>query len=227
LADKLTERTTIDAARHSELVGKLAGNLKPVRRLWPVGVRAGLWLVLEALIVAWVMLHTPNDFMLKLHRPAYPLEIVFFALAAIYSCVLALRVAIPGRVVARSDVAMPAILVIVGIALLLSQPPRTDYALNQFLRVGERCAWYTLLFGALPWAGLWWAVKRAAPTRGAAAGALIGSAALLFSFAVMRLGCPIDEPVHLIIWHLMPVVFVVVLSTLAGAAWLRLRPRVT
>ena len=43
----------------------------------------------------------------------------------------------------------------------------------------------------------------------------------------MRLGCPIDEPVHLIIWHLMPVVFVVVLSTLAGAAWLRLRPRVT
>ena len=45
---------------------------------------------------------------------------------------------------------MPAILVIVGIALLLSQPPRTDYALNQFLRVGERCACYTCLFGALP-----------------------------------------------------------------------------
>jgi hypothetical protein len=223
----LTERTTIDDARHRELVAKLAGNLKPVRRLWPIGIRAGLWLVLQALIVAWVMLHTRNDFMLKLHRPAYLLEIVFFAFAAIYSCVLALRVAIPGRVVARSDVAVPVILVIVGIALLLSQPPHTDYALNQFLNVGKRCACYTCLFGALPWAGLWWAVKRAAPTRGAANGALIGSAALLFSFAIMRLGCPIDEPIHIITWHLMPVVFVIVLSTLAGAAWLRLRPRIT
>ena len=56
-------------------------------------------------------------------------------------------------------------------------------------------------------------------------GLAIGAAAALFSFALMRLKCPNDERLHLLTWHLMPALLIVVLSTLAGALWLRFRPR--
>jgi hypothetical protein len=62
--------------------------------------------------------------------------------------------------------------------------------------------------------------------RGAAAGASTGAAALLFTFALMRIECPIDEPLHILTWHLMPVLALAALSALAGSVWLRFRPHV-
>jgi hypothetical protein len=38
--------------------------------------------------------------------------------------------------------------------------------------------------------------------------------------------CPIDEPLHLLIWHLLPALTVIGLSALAGIKLLRFRPRV-
>jgi hypothetical protein len=55
-------------------------------------------------------------------------------------------------------------------------------------------------------------------------GLLVGGGALLFSFAVMRIACPIDEPLHLLTWHLLPVLIVIVLSTVVGSFSLRFRP---
>ncbi len=54
------------AERHRLLVEALAASVKPVRPLWPVGVRLGLWLLLESLVLLWVATHTGNDFMRKL-----------------------------------------------------------------------------------------------------------------------------------------------------------------
>ena len=117
-------------------------------------------------------------------------------------------------------------LVLIGTALVLvGEPMRTGYPLGEFLHVGIGCALQTCVLAALPWMALWWAVKRGAPMRGAAAGASTGAAALLFAFALMRIRCPIDEPLHLVTWHLMPVLVLTALSALAGAAWLRFRPR--
>jgi hypothetical protein len=44
---------------------------------------------------------------------------------------------------------------------------------------------------------------------------------MLFSFAIMRIVCPIDEPLHLVTWHLGPAIAATLISTLAGAVWLR------
>jgi hypothetical protein len=53
----------------------------------------------------------------------------------------------------------------------------------------------------------------------------VGSGALLFTFALMRIGCPIDDELHLLTWHLVPALLLIGLSTIAGAMWLRFRPR--
>jgi hypothetical protein len=213
------------AERHRDLVERLATELKPVRPLWSVRARLGLWLLLEALVFAWVLTHTSNHFWRKLHAPAYSLEVVLFAAAAIFSARLALRAAIPGRRLRQGEIALSAGLMLAGTALLMGQPMRTVYPLSQFIQVGTRCADHTFMFGVPPGVALWWAVRRGAPMRGSLTGLLIGGAAMLSSFAVMRLGCPIDERLHLITWHLMPVLAVAALSALAGTAWLRFRPR--
>jgi hypothetical protein len=214
------------AERHRLLVEALAATVTPVRPLWPVSVRLGLWLLLESIVLLWVATHTGNDFMRKLGHLDYALEVVFFAAAAALAAMMALRVAIPGRSAGPGEVALAVVLVLIGTALVVvGEPARTGYPLGEFLHVGIGCALQTCVLAALPWLALWWAVKRGAPMRGGAAGALTGAAALLFSFALMRIGCPIDDPLHLVTWHLLPALGLTVLSALAGAVWLRFRPR--
>lgn len=214
------------AERHRLLVEALAAAVRPVRPLWPARARLGLWLLLEALVLLWVATHTGNDFLRKLGHLDYALEVIFFAGAATLAAMLALRLAVPGRRAGPREVALSIVLVLIGIALVMvGEPARTGYPLGEFLRVGIGCALETCVLAALPWMAIWWAVKRGAPMRGAAAGGSTGAAALLFSFALMRIGCPIDEPLHLLTWHLLPALVLTALSALAGAAWLGFRPR--
>jgi hypothetical protein len=107
----------------------------------------------------------------------------------------------------------------------MTQPVQTSLPLNEFIGAGVRCACNTGIFALVPWLALWWAVRRGAPMNGAAEGALVGSGALLFTFALMRIGCPIDDELHLLTWHLVPALLLIGLSTVAGAMWLRFGPR--
>jgi len=214
------------AERHRLLVEALAATVRPVRPLWPVRMRLVLWLLLESIMLLWVATHTGNDFVRKLGHLDYALEVAFFGAAATLAAMMALRVAIPGRSAGPREIALAVVLVLIGTALVaVGEPARTGYPLGEFLHVGIACALQTCILAALPWMALWWAVKRGAPMRGAVAGGLIGAAALLFAFALMRIGCPIDEPLHLVTWHLLPALVLTALSAMAGAAWLRFRPR--
>jgi hypothetical protein len=214
------------AERHRLTVEALVASIRPVRPLWPVRVRLGLWLLLEAVVLLWVATRTGNDFVRKLGHLDYALEVMFFAVAATLSAMLALRLAIPGRRAGAREAALSIIMVLIGIVLVMvGEPMRTGYPLGEFVHTGMRCAFEICVLASLPWVALWWAVKRGAPMRGAAAGASTGAAALLFAFAALRIGCPIDEPLHLVTWHLLPVLLLTALSAVAGAKWLRFRPR--
>jgi hypothetical protein len=217
---------TTHEEHHRALVERLAANLRPVRRLWPVSIRFGLWLILQIAVLAWVGTHTDNDFMRKLEAPRYLLEVALFGAAAIVAAIIALRSAIPGRQLRAGELAFVLASVLAGIGLVMTEPLRTGYALSEFVLTGLSCAYQTSLLAAAPCIALWFAVKRGAPMRGATAGLAAGAAAALLSFALMRIGCPIDERLHLLTWHLIPALIVAALSALAGAFWLRFRPRV-
>jgi hypothetical protein len=209
---------------HRALVRRLATDFKPRRRLWSVGVRLGLWLLLEVGVLAWVVTHTDNDFIEKLRQPIYAIQILFFAAAAIISATLALRSAIPGRTMRASEATLAAILVLAGAALVtVAEPMNTTNPLGDFVRAGLPCARATWMLAALPLLLLWWMVRRGAPMRGGLSGLFVGAGALFFSFAIMRVGCPIDEPLHILTWHLLPALALTALSTLAGGVWLRFR----
>jgi hypothetical protein len=209
---------------HRALVRRLASEVRTTRRLWPVGARLGLWILLEIGVLVWVVTHTDNDFVHKLKQPAYAIEVALFAGAAIISAILALRSTIPGRTLRATEVMFGATLVLAGIVLLtVGEPMRTGYPVAEFLHLGMRCAYETVALAATPWLLLWWLVSRGFPTRGMLSGLFVGAGAMLFSFAMMRLTCPIDEPLHLVVWHLLPAFALIALSTWAGAAWPRRR----
>ena len=223
---ELSQRTHED--HHRELVSRLAREIKPARRLRSVGVRLALWMLLEVGALAWVVTHTDNDFLPKLkQRPAYAIEIVFFVAAAMISAILALRSAIPGRPLHAAETILGVTLVLAGIVLItVSAPIRIDYQLQEFLHLGLRCARETVVLGATPWLLLWWLVSRGFPTGGRLSGSLIGAGAMFFSFALMRIACPIDEPLHLLTWHLLPAFTLIAFSTWAGAVLLRFPRRI-
>jgi Negative regulator of sigma F len=211
---------------HRDLVRRLSSEIRPSRQLWPVSVRLMLWIVMEVGILAWVMSHTTNNFVAKMAHPAYAIQIVFFTTAAIIYAELALKSAIPGRTLSAKDATMATALVLVGtVLLIIAQPMATSDRLGDFAKNGWRCAIETVEFGTLPWVALWSLVGRGAPMSGWLSGLLVGAGALLLSFAVMRIGCPIDEPLHLLTWHLSPALVVIALSTLGGFRWLRFRPQ--
>jgi hypothetical protein len=213
--------------RHRALVSRLASEITPRRPLWPVSARLTLWMLIEVGILAWVIGHTKHNFVARLTHPAYATEIVFFAAAAIICAALALKSAIPGRMLSAKEVVVAIALVLVGtLVLVMAQPMATSDLLGDFALNGWRCAVNTVLSGTLPWLGLWWLIRRGASMNGWLSGLLAGGGALSFSFAVMRIVCPIDDPLHLLIWHLVPALTVIGLSALAGLKWLRLRPRI-
>jgi hypothetical protein len=177
--------------------------------------------------MVWVMSRTTNDFTAKLIHPRFLIEMVFFTLAALISAALALRSAIPGRKLSATEAALAITLVIAGtLAIIRGEPMDTGTRLQDFAKTGLACSIETVINGAMPWLALWWLVKRGASMIGWLSGLLVGGGALLFSFAVMRIACPIDEPLHLLTWHLLPALTVIVLSTIPGSYLLRFRPSI-
>jgi hypothetical protein len=212
---------------HRSLVRRLVAEVRPTRPLWSVGVRLGLWMALEIGVLAWVATHTSNDFMQKLKQPVYAIGVLFFVAAAVISAALALRSAVPGRALPASEATLAAVLVLAGTLLVAAvEPIDAATPLAGFVRVGLPCTYGIGMFAALPLLLLWWMVRRGASMSGGLSGLLAGAGASFYSFAMLRLQCPNDEPLHILAWHLLPALALIALSTLAGGRWLRFRPRI-
>lgn len=211
---------------HRALVGRLAAGIKPTRRLWPISIRMGLWTALGMGILAWFITHTDNTFMVRFIQPVYASEICLFAGAAVIFAIMALRSAIPGRILGVFEAMLASVFVAAGVLLVIvGEPMRTSESLAEFLRIGLPCALSIFVIAMPSWLILLWLVKRGAPMRARLSGLLVGAGALSLSFATMRIACPIDEPLHLLTWHLLPAIMLTVLSAIAGTIWLQFRPR--
>lgn len=214
------------AAVHRAVVDRIVADLRPVRRLWPLGARLALWILLEMGVLAALILHGHRpDLAEQLRNPAYLFSVGIFAACGIIAAELALRSAIPGREPRRIEMTALIVLGTVAALLLFSWPLNDDLPLSNFINTGVRCAAWTVIFALTPWIALLWAVGRGAPMAGAFDGALAGAAAFLCSFALMRVDCPIDEPLHLLTWHLAPALAGIALSAGIGVVLLRRRGR--
>lgn len=205
---------------HDALVARLKADLTPVRPLWPPSVRLASWLVLAGLVVASAMkMGLRHDLAVQLRRPLYVLEVLTLLGASSAAASVALRGAVPGLGAWRTGY-LAVVLGVLGTALLCSEPGEVAFSLGPFVQSGLQCACCIAMFGLLPWAFVFVAVGRGAPLEGRIAGTYAGAAGFLVGAAAVRVACPIDDPLHVLTWHMAPVVVWTAASVLVGSVWL-------
>ena len=124
----------------------------------------------------------------------------------------------------RVQVAAPvALLVPAGfLALALVLPMPHDTQVVSALWPGAlRCFELTLVGAAPPLLFAAIAFRRSFPASARYRGALLGAACGLLASSVMNLHCPVLDPMHLVIGHVVPVVLVILLCALTGFRSLR------
>jgi hypothetical protein len=209
--------------RTEDLIRELANDAPPVRRLQPLAVRLLGWVGLAALSLAAVTMWmgARQDLREALQHSAFQFEAAMLILTAMSAAVGALIVSVPGRertaLVRWLPIAGAAICILwIGGELVFAA---MTGAPTGRLTFAWRCVYKTASVGLVPGIALFALVSRAAPLRAAWAGLL----AILATAAVGVLGanviCPIDRPLHLLLWHVAPLMLFAALGAGLGT-WL-------
>jgi hypothetical protein len=209
---------------HDALIGRLCGELRPVRRLAPPWRRALLW-VGVVLLLAMVLLHWTDVSALQERLFAVPdmwLSQAGAALTAVLAAWAAFQTSIPGRSLRLALLpALPA-LVWVGastagclrlspIAGTVAEPPMHAMACLNFM-----------LLVSVPLAGLLtWLLMRACPLRPGLTAVLAGLASAGAASCLLALIHPFDATAEDLLIHLLAVLAIVGLTRVAGARAMR------
>jgi hypothetical protein len=207
------------APQQPDLISQLVAEAHPVRRLWSPTQRLLAWVALAAVLsLGVVAVGARHDLALRLRDPAFLLEVATLAFAGVWMASQALRHAVPGMAPDR----FRGIVGLGGVAgmLLLREPIQTALSLDAFVQLGAPCASTAVGLAAGPWAALVIALRRGAPLSAARAGALAGGAAAVLAFMLLRLRCPVEDLLHVLVWHALPVVVAGVACTAVGSWWL-------
>ncbi|HUO06276.1 MAG TPA: NrsF family protein [Candidatus Binataceae bacterium] len=218
----MKENTQIDQIRYDRMLAPLIADFKPVKPIWTAKVRLSMWVLLQAgIMVVAVAGGRRMNVAAKLLDWEFLLGFSGLIILGLAAASTALKAAVPGESEFSNRKLFGLIaLGVVAQVLILAEPVHAIGSIHQFVATGSYCMVCTFLLAAGPWAGLFWAVRRAMPLMGGAEGALIGTAAFAFSFAATRLGCPIDDFSHVLIWHAFPAAIGAGVSIAAGALWL-------
>lgn len=200
-----------------DLIAHLTGELEPVRgaevvRILAAGLALGL--LGSALLMA-VTIGIRPDIIQAMGGSAFWLKFTYTLVIAILGLQLVERMGRPG-----TDASWPALLLAVPVVTLMSmmamQMMPADSATRHALLMGHSADVCSVLIAglALPlFAGLFWALRRLAPTRlteaGAAAGLLAGSAAA----TIYAFHCTESTATFIAIWYTAGIA----LTTLMGA----------
>jgi hypothetical protein len=206
------------------VIDGLVRDARPVRRLWHPTVRLSAWLgVLIAATALLTIVGLRPGLVERLLSALFLGELVCLGTATIAAARIAIRAAVPGlddglgRPFLVASIAAGAVLSLSQTRLAIGVPP------VKFVEAGIPCALSSIIIAAVPALAIVWAVGRGAPLRPAWAGSIGGMAAGIWAYVLMQLRCRLDETVHVIVWHGVPVIIVATASAAITVAVARAR----
>jgi hypothetical protein len=218
----MTDRAPREPPAHGPLVDRLVADVGPVRRLWPPRLRTLVWLGVGLTVLAWSVGGGGRpDLAAELGHPGFVVQVAALLVAATFLATLAFAAAVPGRAPGGAQLLLAAAIALGAWLMPAGCPAETDLSLARFVDMALACERRTTLLAVPSLTVLLIGIRRGAPLRGALAGSLAGAAAFLLAAANMRLVCPIDTRLHLVVGHSLPGLAGVVVSAGVGASWLR------
>ena len=198
--------------RTEQIVRSLAADLKPVRRLPKVEWRTAVWAVFAAACVAIGSygIGPRTDLAAKLRDPAFLVEGALLVLVSLFAARSAFSSSIPGAERSTDGRILPVMGLLVWVCVIAGGPAVASFA------PGWTCLARMIALVFVPALAALWMLRRAVPL----APGWTGGLALLSAGSLAMLGtrmlCPKDDPGHVLLWHLGPVLLAAVLGIRLG-----------
>jgi hypothetical protein len=209
------------------LVEQLVAEVRPVRRLLAPAQRAALWTAVAAVCVLIGVLHfgVRRDIATAWFTTGFLLRVGLLLATMWLAVVTAFRLSVPGRETGAWSRWWP----IVGLGALMAVAAAELVAGALFGQAGSPLRGWTCMrkiafVGAVPAAMAVLLIQRAAalePRWTALLGVLAAGAA---GGLTSELACPINAPMHIFLWHALPVALSAGLGAVAGSlllGWLQ------
>jgi hypothetical protein len=192
----------------------------PVARVFSRDALLG-FLVSAAFFFAFLGLR--RSFFVSLDQPRFLFKFLFTLTMAVSGLFLAYRLARPVSRpgwAARAVWLAPALLLLACLLEFASEPPG-QWAARAIGHNAMHCLTFIPLMSLGPLAGLFLALRQAAPGDPQRAGAAAAFGAAGLAAFLYAMNCPDDSPFFLAVWYMLATVIVVALGWWAGGRWLR------
>jgi hypothetical protein len=212
--------------KNQDLIASLSKDLKPVAgpgSFFKISA-ATILISLTTLALIVILMKPRNDLQLRLESPAFFAELMFLLLAGCFAAAATIRLRTPGAVLPlwiRRGLAGAFLAAILGFFFLLGDHPVHE-PLWTLDSSGWACALTTSLltfFAAVT--GVIF-LRRGASTSPRFSAGLLTISALCFGWVGVSLHCPLDQALHLAVWHTaLPLMFGLGLGVFFGRRILR------
>ena len=204
----------------TELLARLTQDLEPTKKAPSLAMRIGGWIVSMMLfaVVTVLVLGTRADIHSIMFTPRFIVESVAILIAGITAGVLALILSSPGKRTRESILtalgASVVWLISIGIAFFLQLPdsPLSD-GLNS---MGLMCSKKIIVLSVIPALLLTALLRLGTAIAGRIAGTFLLISSGLIGMFLLQMRCSMDHTVHLMLYHLLPVVALGVLGWCLG-----------
>lgn len=205
----------------NDVIDALVRDLRPVSPLPLPPVRLRRWLMASAALGAATvaMIGRRGDLAAAMFSQPFQAHVAFLVLAAVSSAAASLALAIPGEPVRGWHRAAPAVALGVWLAWLAGElMPLAAAGAAAWPAAGWGCVAKTFAIGATPGLILAIMIGRGAPGDVRATVTFAALAAAAVGALGVELTCPLNGPMHLLLWHAGPVMVIVLLAALFGRA---------
>lgn len=197
------------------LIHQLAMDLQPVKPIGRPIARLTLWLLFATAFMSFAVYLVgarPDLATVFTTEPTFVLRIITTLSVSVVAGLAAFTLAIPGR--NHEQYVLILGFAIVALAILLGYLFYSAESLSP--GAGVRCARNTLIFGVAVSSILFFMLKGGAPIRSGTVGALAALGAAAFGSVGTQLICRNESPMHIFVWHLLPIALLSGIGILLG-----------
>ena len=201
------------------LIDQLTNDLEPVKRLESPLRRLLRWLAVSSLciVVGVFVMGLRHDLSNAIYSTSFWLETSLILASAISASLLAFLLSVPGRTVKKIKLAPSLCIALWGLTILvLSLRKDVDSSHLAQLTNGMPCMSAIYSMAVIPGALLFAMICNAAPLNKPLVGIWAVIAAAAFGALGLQFVCASSNPIHLIIWHVLPVLAIGVVGIYLG-----------